>query len=402
MLNDKPLYYVGTNYWYGALLPLQEDPARGIERLRSELDFLQKKGITNLRVIAGAEGSGLVAGSVRIGPPLQPEKGVFDARVISGLDVLLAEMGKRNMKAVVYLSNNWEWSGGFLQYLQWNGKITDSVMRNKMDWETMRDVISQFYGCAPCLEDYLSQVKYVVGHTNTVTGTKYVDDPTIMAWQIANEPRPMRPYAIDDYKKFVQRSAALIKSMDKNHLLTVGTEGTIGTENAEVYKDLHSDKNVDYLTIHIWPKNWGWFTGKSMEHKMDSILRPTLKYIQQHEATALELNKPLVLEEFGLPRNGISFSIDTATTYRDIFYKNILATWQRNNATNGPLAGINFWAYGGQAKPVNGQVYWKPGDDFMGDPPFEEQGLYTVFNGDTSTWQIIESFTRKKALKKKD
>jgi mannan endo-1,4-beta-mannosidase len=185
-------------------------------------------------------------------------------------------------------------------------------------------------------------------------------------------------------------------------LLTVGTEGTIGTENAEVYKDLHSDKNVDYLTIHIWPKNWGWFTGKRMEHKMDSILRPTLKYIQKHEATALKLNKPLVLEEFGLPRNGISFSIDTATTYRDIFYKNILATWQRNKSTNGPLAGINFWAYGGQAKPVNGQVYWKPGDDYMGDPPFEEQGLYTVFNGDTSTWQIIESFTGKKPAKKTD
>ena len=41
-LNDKPYYFIGTNYWYDSLLGLEKDKGRGIERLRTELDFLKK------------------------------------------------------------------------------------------------------------------------------------------------------------------------------------------------------------------------------------------------------------------------------------------------------------------------------------------------------------------------
>src|SRR5215217_4250089 len=108
ILNDKPYYYIGANYWYGGVLGLEKDRARGTERLRKELDFLKSKGINNLRVMAAAEGSGLVHGVERVGPPLQTEKGKFDERILDGLDILLDEMNKRDMKAVLFLSNNWE------------------------------------------------------------------------------------------------------------------------------------------------------------------------------------------------------------------------------------------------------------------------------------------------------
>jgi mannan endo-1,4-beta-mannosidase len=114
-LHSKPYYYIGANYWYGSVLGLQKDRQKGFERLRTELDFLKSKGINNLRVLAGAEGEGLVNGVQRVGPPLQTEKGKFNASVLDGLDILLNEMSKRNMKAILFLSNNWEWSGGFLQ-----------------------------------------------------------------------------------------------------------------------------------------------------------------------------------------------------------------------------------------------------------------------------------------------
>jgi mannan endo-1,4-beta-mannosidase len=39
-------------------------------------------------------------------------------------------------------------------------------------------------------------------------------------------------------------------------------------------------------------------------------------------------------------------------------------------------------------KADKGQIFWKAGDDYMGDPPMEEQGLNTVFDGD-STWKVI-------------
>src|SRR5689334_14278288 len=101
-VNGKPYYFVGTNYWYGSLLGLEKDEKRGIDRLRKELDFLKSQGVTNLRLLGGAEGSGLINGVIRVGPPLQPTQGQFNDDVLKGLDIVLAEMGKRDMKGVIF------------------------------------------------------------------------------------------------------------------------------------------------------------------------------------------------------------------------------------------------------------------------------------------------------------
>src|SRR4051812_41609943 len=69
LIGDKPYYFIGTNYWYGTLLGLEKDKKRGAERLRKELDFLKANGVTNLRIMAGAEGAGLINGVTRVGPP---------------------------------------------------------------------------------------------------------------------------------------------------------------------------------------------------------------------------------------------------------------------------------------------------------------------------------------------
>jgi mannan endo-1,4-beta-mannosidase len=395
VLNGKPMYYAGTNYWYGSLLSLQTDNSRGISRMRKELDFLKAHGITNLRIVAGAEGTGMIQGVPRIAPALQPQKGVFNDGVLASLDVLLHEMSQRNMKAVVMLSNNWEWSGGFLQYLNWNDSLPDAMLRQKLSWDSLRDVVSKFYSCQPCVQDYLAQVQKVITHSNTVNGKAYTQDPTIISWELANEPRPMRPAAIPAYLQWIDTASAFIKSLDANHLVTTGSEGWIGSENMQVFKQAHSYKNIDYLTIHIWPKNWGWLRADSMQKDFPQALANTNAYLQEHVAAAQALNKPLVLEEFGLPRDGYSFSPDTRTELRDIYYQNMFAAWQKSAQQGGNISGINFWAFGGIARPLASQAFWKQGDDYMGDPPMEEQGLYSVFDNDKSTWKVIN-----KAIKK--
>ena len=123
-LNGKPYRYIGTNMWYGPLLASQ-GPA-GLRRLRNELDFLKANGVTNLRVMVGADG--IHTGDSKIVPlSLQPKQGVYDRRLLRGLDVFMNEISRRGMYSVLYLGNSWDWSGGFPQYLAWNGKdfITD-------------------------------------------------------------------------------------------------------------------------------------------------------------------------------------------------------------------------------------------------------------------------------------
>ncbi len=390
-LNNKPYYYIGANYWYGSYLGLQKDKTKGIARLRKELDFLKSKGITNIRVAAAVEGSGQINGVQRVENTLQTKQGVFDTNVLKGLDVLLTELGKRKMKAVLFLSNNWEWTGGFLQYLNWNGLIADSIVKRKLGWDELRDYVSKFYSCESCKAAYAAQVTLILNHTNSITGKKYKEDAAIMAWELANEPRPMRPSAIDAYEKWISSAAALIKSIDKKHLVTTGCEGDQGTESMEVFKAIHADKNIDYATIHIWPKNWGWFKDTSIAANFDKVVTNTTAYINKHIEAARQLNKPLVVEEFGLPRDGQSFDINATTNFRDKYYANIFSQWRKSKNENDVLAACSFWAYGGTAKPISGQTYWKHGDNYMGDPPMEEQGLNSVFNSDSTTWKVIEA-----------
>src|SRR5450432_166986 len=393
-LNGKDYHFIGTNYWQGGLMANRVFGKAGRERVKRELDFLVQYNITNLRIVAGAEGSGAIDGSFRVGPPLQPEKGKFNADALQGLDFLLTEMGKRRMKAVIYLSNNWDWSGGFLQYLNWNGLLPDSVFLRKMGWNELRDRVSQFYTCAACKEDYFHQVKEIVGRKNSYSNRPYATDPTIMAWELANEPRPMRPIVNTAYKQWISETASLIKSMDQQHLVTTGTEGQASTDdNMQLYREIHDDKHIDYLTIHVWPKNWGYFRDTAIAKGMPDIIGNSTTYIDKHIAIARSLNKPLVIEEFGLPRDLQSFDPSSPATLRQQYYETMFSIVKKNIIHKGVIAGCNFWAFGGEGRPIKGQIFWKKGDGFLGDPPMEEQGINAVFDNDSATWNIIRSFT---------
>ncbi len=388
--------FIGANYWYGGLLALQKDKPRGKQRLITELNFLQKQGVNNLRVLVGAEGEGEISGVKRVRPALQPTKGNFDEKILESLDFLLLEMSKRKMVAILYLSNNWEWSGGFMQYLNWNGLMADSILKRKLTWEEQRDYTSKFYNCENCKQDYEKQLRYILAHTNIYSKIKYTDEPAIMSWEIANEPRPMRPTAIDAYKKWILETGTLIKSIDKNHLVTIGLEGSIGTEQSdELFKEINTPKVFDYLTIHIWPKNWSWFSDTTITTSLPTIIKKSQNYILSQEKIALALNKPLVIEEFGLPRDKHSFAVTSTTSARDIYYEVIFDELLRSKKTNSSIAGANFWAYAGISKPLPNQLFWKYGDDYIGDPPQEEQGLNAVFNTDISTWKIITTYLKR-------
>ena len=391
-LGNKPYYFVGTNYWYGPLLAIDDNVAHRI-RLVNELDFLKRQGVVNLRIMAAVEGSGLINGVLRVQPASQLAAGVFSEKILLGLDFLLAEMGKRNMKAVLFLSNNWEWSGGFMQYVNWFNLVQDSVLRRKLDWDEQRDITSKFYTCKPCKEAYLKQVNYIVSRKNTVTNQRYVDDPVIMAWQLANEPRPMRPIVNEAYFDWIQSASSFIKKMDQNHLISIGHEGYMATDgDMSLFEKIHAEKNIDYLTIHIWAKNWSWFNPSSMHTEMNTIKQKAKDYIETHKEIASKINKPLVIEEFGLPRDNHTYSPKSTTNQRDQYFEEVFKVYFNSKQKQGVLAGLNFWAFGGAGRPVSGQLFWKDGDDYTGDPPMEEQGLNTVFDSDSSTWKLIRKY----------
>jgi mannan endo-1,4-beta-mannosidase len=390
-IDGKPYRYIGANYWYGGLLATNGD--KGKSRLKTELDFLKKNGVTNLRIMVGAEGLTTYPYRTPSEKALQPQPGKFDENIMYGLDYLLNELGKRNMKAVLHFTNTWDWSGGLGQYLQWNGFGEQPYSKyGGYTWDKNQHYVAQFYSCQKCMDELDVYIKYVLHRKNSINGKKYTDDPAVMAWEIINEPRPMEQGAVPAFEAWMQHVSALVKSIDKNHLLTTGSEGQIASfYDMNIFKAIHTDKNIDYLTIHIWPKNWGWFKDTSINASYNIITDSASAYLNRHVKIAQELNKPLVLEEFGLPRDSQSFSIHSTTSSRDHFYDFMFSL-----AMSHPeIAGCNIWAFGGTARPIPGQVFWKDGDEFMGDPGGEEQGLNSVFDSDASTWQVIRKYSMK-------
>lgn len=387
----KPYYYVGANFWYGAILG-SEGQGGNRERLCQELDSMKSVGIDNLRILVGSDGERGV--SAKVEPTLQIAPGVYNDTIFDGLDYLLMEMRKREMLAVLYLNNSWEWSGGYGQYLQWAGYGNPPAPATD-GYPAYMEFAGQFVQSDSARTLYANYVKDVITRTNRYSQIKYTEDPTIMSWQIGNEPRAFADKNKEAFADWISEAAGLIKSLDKNHLVSTGSEGKWGCEmDMGLFEQIHADANVDYMNIHIWPYNWGWAKKDSLQENLDRAKQFSTAYIDEHLLIAKKYQKPLVLEEFGYPRDGFSFSKEAPVKARDGYYAYIFNLIAEHVLSSGLLAGCNFWGWGGLADPSETHEYWMPGDDYTGDPAQEQQGLNSVFASDRSTIGLIRQINQ--------
>jgi mannan endo-1,4-beta-mannosidase len=378
--------------WYAAYLG-----AGNLDRLKRELDRCSALGINNVRILGSSEFSPL-KNSVR--PTFRNRTSHFNEKLLVGLDHALAEIGQRGMTAVTYLTNFWEWSGGMMTYLYWtNGGRYLNMNDPVHPWPEFPDMSSEFYGHATAVRMFDHYVRALAGRRNSVTGQLYRDDPAIMAWQLANEPRPggsksVAQRHIKAYLAWIGGTARLIKSIDPNHMISTGSEGTQGCmEDEQCVIHAHSAPGIDYVTAHIWPQNWSWADPKDLAGTWPVVERNSRNYIAQQLAIAKRVNKPLVIEEFGMPRDGGSFDPGTPTTFKDRFYRLIASAVLDSVRSGEPLQGCNFWAWGGEGRAEHPDHHFVRGDTrYLGDPPHEPQGWYSVFDSDASTQSVIRDY----------
>lgn len=386
--NGKPYYFIGTNYWYGGMLASKNGNR---ERLKKELDELKSLGITNLRVMATAEGGDQ---DYTVIPATQPTQGKYNQDLLEGLDFFLNELKKRDMNAILYLTNNWEWSGGMAKYLEWNGygKVPNPNLKPNT-WPQFMSYTAQFHQCEPCKKAFLEHIKFMLNRKNSINGIPYKQDKTIMAWEVANEPRIWNVENEKAFTNWLNEVASTIKSIDKNHLLTTGSEGKAGSnDDIAAFERTHNNPNIDYLTMHIWPKNWGWYNINDEKNSTEVAIKKTNEYIDEHIKVAQNLKKPLVLEEFGFPREKESLDKKASVENRNHYYEFVFEKMKTSIKAGLPFSALNFWGYGGLGKnnPENGK--WNLGDDYTTDPPQEPQGLNSVFSTDKTTLDLIKKY----------
>jgi len=346
VLAGRPYRFAGSNNYY----PMYRSPAM--------VDALFTKaaaaGFDVMRVWGSRE-IGTVDGSDSVDSPkdgfwLQywdPAAGrpAFNdgANGFARLDQVIATARAKGLRLVIPLVNNWNNFGGIDQYVRWAGKqyhddfYTDPTIRG---W-------------------YRAWIAHVLNRVNPLTGLAYKDDPTVLMWELGNEPRcvsagayPRSPSgcSTDTVVRWADEMTTYVKSVDRNHLVGVGDEGFYakdpassdwtrnGADGVDTVR-LAALRNVDVLSFHLYPESWGrtpagpW--GKD--------------WIVEHVRDAKKLHKPAFLGEFGL--------LDKAT--RNAVY----AGWTDA-----------FTAAGG-----TGELYWLLSDATDDGTPYADYDGFTVY-----------------------
>ena len=238
-----PYRFLGTNMWYAMHLGASDPP-----RLLRELDRLRALGVRNVRALAASEGPdseswfarerehvmpglsdlfslGQQPTPWRVVPSLQPSPGEYNDAVLRGLDTFVSAVAQRNMTCVLMLGNMWPWSGGFAQYVAWSEGSPIPYMPPEPggDWDRFQRYAAKFYADADAQAAFLSHTRMMLTRTNALTGVRYADEPAIMGWQLANEPRPMRQ--VGAFRRWLDSSTGLIRSLAPLQLISIGSEG---------------------------------------------------------------------------------------------------------------------------------------------------------------------------------
>ncbi|MCL7027116.1 hypothetical protein MKW94_007096 [Papaver nudicaule] len=325
LLNGSPFLFNGFNsYW---MMHVAAEPT---ERYKISNVFRDASaaGLTVCRTWAFSDGSNQAL-------DLQISPGVYDERVFQALDFVVSEASNYGIRLILSLVNNYNDYGGRPQYAQWAKGAGVQISSD-----------DDFYTNPVLKEYYKNHVKKVVTRFNTITKVAYKDDPTIMAWELMNEPRCQADTSGKTVKGWVQEMATYTKSIDNKHLLEIGMEGFYGDSMPEkkqnnpgyqVGTDFisnHLIKEIDFATIHAYPDIW--LSGQNDNAQLGFVQ----KWIWSHWTDSKTiLRKPLVFSEFGKSSKDPGYTLNARNEYMNAVYSSIY-----NDArTGGTIAGGLVW-----------------------------------------------------------
>ena len=295
-LRDGVFYFAGTNNYY-----LHYNSHFMID------DVLNNAVAMGLAVVRLW---GFLDGNAANGFVMQPTPGVYPEDGYERFDYTVWKAHQLGLKLVVALTNNWNDFGGMQQYVTWFGG-TDH---------------DEFYTNEQIKDAYKDYVRHFIHRKNRYTNRVLIEEPAIMTWELANEPRCQSDPTGNTLLNWVHEMSSFIKSMDWRHLVAVGDEGFYNNPGSTDYmydggsgvdwKRLIALPTIDYGTMHLYPQGWG----------KDQAW--ALQWIKDHLHDAHIAHKPVVLEEYGW----------NDLTTRDAIYQTWLDTMYQGGGN-----GDQFW-----------------------------------------------------------
>ncbi|XP_057794100.1 mannan endo-1,4-beta-mannosidase 7-like [Salvia miltiorrhiza] len=320
MLNGSPFYGNGFNaYW---LMYVASDPSQ-----RSKISSAFEQA-TNHSLLIARTWAFRDAGD----SPLQSSPGSYNQNMFQGLDYVISEAGKHNIKLILSLVDNYNYTGGKQQYVKWARNEGQNI---SSDDDFFTNSLVKAY--------YKNHIKAVLTRENTISGIAYKDDPTIMAWELMNEPRCPTDPSGNTIQAWIEEMASYVKSIDKKHLLEVGLEGFYGHKHHK--KNPHFQVGTDFLrnnqiaeidfaTVHSYPDQW--LTGESDEEQLLFLDEWLSSHIKDAET---KIQKPVLFAEFGKSSKDPGYRTSVRDEVMGAVYAAIYSSARRGGAAAGGL----FW-----------------------------------------------------------
>jgi len=212
------------------------------------------------------------------------------------------------------------------------------------------------------IDAFKRRIKKIIGRRNSINGKVYRDDPTILAWEIANELEYWH-FHYPDVRDWIGGIARYVKSLDKNHLVTIG----ISTNNSKFDTDspLYSIFNIqelDFFSFHFYP-------AVDISNSGEAVLNS--KYVHQIEFRIkrfLSMHKPVIMGEFGFS-NSTELNYATKTNPKTSDFYNEAIKQSIDSAFLAGASGAMFWGWGAsEEKKV--PMWWKEESHSISDKEF--------------------------------
>lgn len=313
-LGGRPFWWTGANAYF-----LMESAARGDTAAVHEVFASARSlGMKVVRTWAFHDSPDSLDPTV-----MQFRPGAFNERALRALDYVVARAPDYGLRLILPLVNSWDDYGGMNQYARWRAEAGgDGTLAGRGPEQnagaSVRGTGGRAYRVRPAgtwghdnfYTDSLMRSWFraylgaLTGRMNSLTGTAYRDDPAIMAWELANEPRSSDPTG-RTVAGWAAEMSAHLKALDGNHLIGVGEEGfDVGTVGYTL--DAYGGQqwlfdgtagvsfsrnaalpSVDIAGIHLYPESWNISPGTGNA------------WIADHVRIARDFGKPLMVGEFG-------------------------------------------------------------------------------------------------------
>ncbi|MDD5731059.1 MAG: glycosyltransferase family 39 protein, partial [Candidatus Omnitrophica bacterium] len=195
---------------------------------------------------------------------------------------------------------------------------------------------------------FKNHIRRILMHKNTINGRVYRNDPTILAWDIANEPQaPYFDYSV--FRDWLRAISGFIKRLDRNHLVTVGIEATSETYDSDgAHYDVFNIPDIDFLSFHFHPFSRYTVKEAASPDKYLNLIRFRINKF-------LSMQKAVILGEINLG-NQRMFGPPQGNNNWLKNYKRVI-----DAAFSFGASGVMFWGWG-VPETGNLPLWWKNDD----------------------------------------